>query len=274
MIATPNEPERYRRWSEFLAKIRGRVDELCLEAEAGTRALIVEDPTDPQPLQTALGALDQRVEGIRRKMEKTWHDQELDREVHPGPGGTHRRAPETAYAEWHATERYVLEAWTTGKVCCMGQFLRAMWPHVSGALAKPVLCSQCGAPLAPSVRHRSETVACVYCRAVNQCIPEPVVRSWFHTAPAALALEQVLPQGFRVRRALEDVGYWMDAEYRRIGERPKEPEESKRHRAALARAYYAALAAAKAAILPMTPAEQAADVERAMSMFTRAPENE
>jgi hypothetical protein len=274
MTAPSNEPERYRRWSEFLAKIRERVEELCVEADGGTRTLIAQDPTDPQPLHTALGALDQRIEGIHRKMEKTWQEQGLDREVQPGPDGTHRRAPETAYAEWHAAERHVLETWTRCKVGCMGMLLHAMWPHVSAALAKPVQCSQCGAPLAPSVRHSSETVACGHCRAINQCIPEMIVGSWFHNAPVALALEQVLPQNFQVRRSLEDVRSWMDAEYRRTGERPKEPPESKGQRAGLARAYYVALAAAKSTILPATATEQAAEVEQAMAMFLRAPENQ
>jgi hypothetical protein len=271
---SPSEAARYRRWSDFLAKIKGRVDELCRDADEGARTLVSQDPKDPLALQTALGALDQRVEGIRCKMERTWHEQELAREVQPGPDGTHRRAPESAYAEWHAAERYLLETWTTCKVRCMGQFLRAMWPHVGAALAKPIACSQCGAPLVPSARHTSETIACGHCRAVNQCIPETVVYSWFQNAPLALALEQVLPQHFQVRRAFEDVRYWMDAEYRRCGERPKEPAESKRQRAAVARAYYVALTAAKSTILPATAGEQAAEVEQHMAMFMRAPENQ
>jgi hypothetical protein len=266
---SPHEAERYRRWSVFLGKLRQRIDELCADAEAGARTLVSQDPTDPHALQTALGALDARIENIRGKIEKTWHEQELAREIE-----TARRAPESAYTEWHATERYVLETWTTCKVRCMGEFFRAMWPHVGAALAKPIPCSQCGAPLAPSVRHTSETVACAHCRAVNQCIPEQIVYAWFMHAPLALALEQVLPQHLQLRRALEDVGYWVDAEYRRSGERPKEPEESKRQRAALARAYHTALAAAKATIVPATAAEQATEVEQAMAMFMRAPENQ
>jgi hypothetical protein len=266
----PDEDQRYQRWSELLARIRARVDELCAEAAAGTQVLIAQDPRDPQALSTALAALDARIENIRRKMEDTWHEQELDRSIAPGPDGSHRRAPESAYAEWHATERHVREAWATCKVRCMGTFLRAMWPHVDAALRRPIPCVHCGAPLSPSVRHTSESVPCAHCRVVNQCIPEPLVYAWFGNAPGALAVEQVLPQQLEVRRAADDVAYWIDAEYRRTGVRPQEPEASRQHREAQARAYYVALVAAKSAMLSATPAAQEAEVEEAMAAFRQS----
>jgi hypothetical protein len=273
-MTSPHEAERYRRWSAFLAKLRQRIDELCADAEAGTRTLVAQDPTNPSALSTALGALDARIEGIKRKMETTWHGQGLGRETQPGPDGAHRRAPEGAYAEWHASERYVVDTWTACKVRCMGQLLRAMWPHVDAALRRPIPCSQCGAPLSPSTRHSAETVTCAHCRAVNQCIPEQIVYAWFATAPVAFGVEQVLAQHLQVQRAFDDVRCWMDAEYRRTGDRPQEPEDSKRRRAAQAQAYYAALAAAKSTVMPTSAAAQAAEVEEAMAMFRRAPENQ
>ena len=271
-VANPSAHPRYERWSAFLAKIRTRIDEICAETEAGTRALIAQDPTSPQALKTAQQALNQRVENIRRKIEKVWSEEELDR-VKLSPDAAPVGAPESAYDEWHATERYLSETWTTCKVRCMAEFLRAMKPHVDAALAKPIPCVSCGAALTPSVRHTSETVTCAHCQTVNQCVPEPLVYAWFADAPHNLGLEQVLAQRYAVLRAGEDVAFGREAAYRRTGERPPEPPESKRRREAMAREYYVAFAAAKSQVRPAPAEEQAAEVERSMAAFRQSLED-
>jgi hypothetical protein len=266
--AVQNPMERYQRWSAFLAKLRQRVDEICAETVAGGRALSDQDPTNIQPLKTAIAALDTRVDNIQRKMEKTWHDEDLDRIE--GPDGRSQNAPEQAYNDWHGTERYINEAWATCKVRCMCEFLRAMWPHVDVALRKPVACTRCGAVLTPAKRDTSESITCAHCHTVNQVMPEPVVSTWFTEAPINLGVEQVLAHRFSVLRAGEDVKNWIDAEYRRTRERPAESVESKQRREAMARAYYVAFAAAKAQIKPASPEEQAAEVEKSLQNFRRS----
>ena len=263
---------RYVRWTAFLAKIRTRIDEICAETEAGTRALIAQDPTNPQALKTAQQALNQRVENIRRKIEKAWSEEELDR-IKPTADGPAVAAPESAYDEWHATERYLSETWTTCKVRCMAEFLRAMWPHVEAALAKPIPCTRCGAALTPSARHTSETVTCAHCQAVNQCIPEPLVYAWFADAPHNLGLEEVLTKRYAVLRAGEDAAQAREAAYRRTGERPPEPLASKQRREAMAREYYVAFAEAKSRVRPAPAEEQSAEVERSMAAFRQSLED-
>lgn len=265
--------DRYVRWSVFLASLRKRVDEICAEADAGTRALIAQDPTNVAALKTAQHALNERVDGICGKIEATWHAQDLQRQETQARDGSRARAPESAYQEWHATERYLVETWTACKVRGLAALLRAAWPFVDAALKKPIPCSRCGAALSPKTRLTSESVTCPHCQSVNQCVPDPLIYTWSADAPHNLGLEQVLTQRFQVLRAGEDVKHWIDAEYRRTGERPKEGAESKQRRAAMAHAYYIVWAAARASILPVSAAEQAADVERSMVGFRRSLED-
>ena len=254
--------ERWSRWSAFTRNVVTRVDSLCAETFAGTRALVARGETDPGVLLTALGAVDTRVEGLLRKLDDVWSEQDLDAERGP--------AAERAAAERRAAERHVFESWTACKVRCMGDFLRAAWPRVEIAMRAPVTCSRCGGGLTLPVRHRAVTAVCPFCGTANQCVPDALVALWFHHAPASLALEQVLDQHLALIRAATDIEAWQDAEYRRTGERPAEPEDSKLRREAMAEAYFRARIAVKARIAPMPRAEQDAELAREMAGFRAA----
>src|SRR5262249_44642115 len=148
-----------------------------------------------------------------------------------------------------ATKRHVFETWTACRVRSFADYLRGMWPHVEAALAKPVPCSRCGAPLAPAKRNQSESISCGHCGAANLFAPDPLVTQWFTYAPQSLAAEQCLGKSLALLRANEDVQAWIEAEYRRSRQRPEETQASKQGRRAMADDYYRAFIAAKARML-------------------------
>ncbi len=246
--------DRYARWSLFLAKIRERVDAIVVETLEGARSLTGADPSDVAPLKNALSAMNARVEALLRKVDDTFHEQDL--ENMPEGGRAPAELVEPAMTEKLATARWIRETWSHCKLRCFGELLRAMWPHVDASLNRAIPCTRCGAGLAPSRRDKSETVRCAHCGAVNQCLPEAVVYTWFAEAPALLALERLLPQKLELDRAREDVEAFLEREYRRTRERLREPPASKQHRLALARAYFTAFEAAKAELASVYYSEQ------------------
>src|SRR5262249_26455846 len=158
MTGTP-PTDRYARWSAFLASLRKRVDDICAEAYGGARDLADADPTNPVALLTAQSAIETRIEALKRKIEDVWREQDFDE----GRGPEQERA----IGERDATTRYLFETWTTCKVRSLGDYFRGMWPHVERSLSRPIACSHCGAALAPTARHKSESISCAHCRATN-----------------------------------------------------------------------------------------------------------
>jgi hypothetical protein len=252
-------PDTSIRWSAFVASVRKRVDDICEEVHAGGRGLAVADPTNPVALLTAQSAIESRIDGLKRKIDAVWSEQNLD-ELR----GAER---ESAIQERDAGKRYVFETWTTCKVRSLAEYFRGMWPHVERALTNPVACNRCGAPLSPAMRQKTESIDCNHCRATNLFVPDQVVMLWFSHAPQHVAAEQCLSLSLGLLRANEDVTWWIEAEYRRTRARPNEPVESKRRRQALASAYYRAFVAAKARMLGTPESEQNAELARCLANF-------
>jgi hypothetical protein len=251
--------ERWSRWSAFVRSVMDRVDALCAETSTGARDLIARGETNPSVLLSALGAVDSRVDALRCKMADVWGEEGFDDERGP--------AADRALAERRGADRHVSEAWARCKVRCMADLLRAAWPRVEAAMRVPVACTRCGGHLDLPVRCRAVTAACDYCGAANQCVPELAVSLWFHHAPSRLATEQVLEERLAMLRAAAEVEAWRDDEYRRTGERPAEPEASKRRREVMAEACFRAWIMAKARIVPISQAEQDEELEREMTAF-------
>lgn len=231
-----------QRWQAFLAKIDGRLDELIAEATQGVEALAAQYPTDTMPLGNAMSGLDNRIQQLRDKIDETW-DSKVDEQFTDADDGDGfldkgldaKRDFEIAFDE----------KWTLWKCRAVADYHRKMLPLVQEALAKPVFCTNCGAPLGAGNAVQTVAITCKSCDAVVQVTPEAVVQIYYGGgAGHAFGEERSAPIRFQIERFREEVDRW-----RRAREWAPEPIESMDKWEQLELSYWQTYAQAKAELL-------------------------
>jgi hypothetical protein len=239
--------------------VAARVDETIAEAEQGLRGLLAAQPPDADAYGSALDAIVHRLEETRGTIDEVW-DSEVESRFNDATDDDgfddvgHLRKEEAELALAETCERF--------RVRWGAELYRALWAPVQTALARPVACTQCRGAIVRRLPHKSESIACAYCGAVNQVLPDPLVQRYFGSAghafgEEAAAEDRVVVDRFRRFVELE----------RRKHDWWSEPVEYLDRWEQLERAYWERYTSVKAQLEGLTPAEQAAFVQSRMTPF-------
>ena len=215
---SPEQQQLFARWQAFLEKLAARLDETLAEAAAGLAQLVAAYPTDTLPLGNALSGIGHRVDELRDKIEKTW-DQDVEDKFRDLDDDRFWDRGLDTKAD---AIRDLDEKWEALRVRVYGDLYRQAWHIAQKEMAQPAGCTHCGAELEKPLRE-PRSVACPYCRAVNQLFPGPATAMYFGGGPHAFAEEQALPLRFAVARNRIQADRW-----RRDRHWAQEPVESLR----------------------------------------------
>ncbi len=198
---TPEQQALWQRLESFVNQIKQRHQEIMLEAEAGCREIIAQNPDDMIPLGNACGALDRRFDQLRVKLDDTWGDKIQDMFIE----ANHKKDKPVPFDDQgldykDLAEMEMEQAWGRLKVKLQADAYRQLWPMAQQEMMKPIACTNCGMELQPPVRHKSVTVNCPGCNAANQCIPPKAVYGYYGGAGHAFAEEAACEQRFAIEK--------------------------------------------------------------------------
>jgi hypothetical protein len=260
---TPAQQPIMAQWNAQLQQTSAQLQQLLQQAGAGCQQMIGQNPTDATPLSNALGAIDQQVRDMSRRMNDAF-SQAYDQLSSAGPG-------EPGYSQMkrglRQFERWSEETWHRFDIHWRVEQYRAMWPHVQQALQKPAACTRCGGPLRRTTPHKSETINCPACHTANQVMPETVVAVYYASMPHAFAEQGVMDKQFAHDRAKDEWENYRDAEHAAGRDRPDETIESLKRREAMQRDYWQSYAQAKAQYEGGTPADAQSLVDARMKQY-------
>jgi hypothetical protein len=245
------------RWEAFLAKMASRLDETLAEAAEGLGQIVRAYPTDPLPLGNAINGVGHRVDELRDKIEKTWDDDVEDKFRELDENGFWDRGLDKKGDAIQELD----EKWHALRVRVYGDLYRQAYGIAQQELATPAVCTHCGAELEKPQRE-PRSVACPYCRAVNQLFPGPATSMYFGGGPHVFAEEQALPLRFVVERSRIQADRW-----RRDRSWAQEPVESLRQWHDQELAYWTKYADVHAQV--MGGPRDAELIESRMSQFRR-----
>ncbi|MBX3191036.1 MAG: hypothetical protein KF819_28830 [Labilithrix sp.] len=234
----PAQQQIVAQWNQYLQQMGGHVQGLMGQAGPGCEQLIGQNPTDPIPLNNALGAIEHQVKDLRSKLGDAFSEH-YDRICDAGegePGHCHMKRAMRGF------ERWMDETWMRFDAHIHVQQYRAMWPHVQAAMQKPTACNRCGGPLQRQTPHKSESINCPACRTVNQVMPESVVAQYYGGMPHYYAQQTVIDKFMVLQKFKDDWEDYRDAEYAADRERPDMPMDRLKHREQLERDYWTAYA--------------------------------
>ncbi len=237
----PSQQQIVAQYNQHLHGAGGRLQQLLQQAHAGCQQMIAQNPTDPTPLDNALGAIEQQYEGVARVASDAF-DGFYERlcEAGPGePGHMHMRRALRGFDRWAE------EQWQRFDLHVHVEQFRAMWPHVQQGMAKPTACTRCGGPLRRATPHKSESVACEACRSVNQVLPETVVARYFGAMPHYFAESAAIEKKFAIQKFKDDWDDYSDAEHAADRDRPDEPIERLKQREQMEKDYWTTYAEAR-----------------------------
>ncbi len=257
----PAQQQIVDQWNQFLQQLGGQIQGLLGQAAGGCQQLIAQNPMDPSPLGNALGAVGQQARDLGRKSSDTF-SQFYDRICAAGPG-------EPAYSQMKRGARYfdiwVDEAWERFEIQWQTEAYRAMWPYVQQALAKPIACNRCGAPLPQRQKpNQSETINCASCRSANQVMPEAVVARYYGAVPHFYAAAASFEKKYAITKFRAEWEDRRDAEYAADRERSDEPLERLQQREKMELDHWTTYAETKAKYEGGTPADVKSLVEARM----------
>jgi hypothetical protein len=262
----PAQQQIVGQYNAFLQQTSQQQQQLMEQAAGGCKQMIAQNPSDPIPLGNALGAIEQQVKDLRRKVSDAF-SQFYDRVCDAGDGEPSHSHMKRAL---RAFERWSEEAWHRFDIGTRAEQYRSMWPLVQQAMQKPAACSRCGGPLRRTTPHKTETITCPACHAAAQVMPETVVAVYFSGMPHFFAEMGAMEKQFAHDRAIDEWENYRDAEHAADRERPDEPLESLQRRQAMQRDYWTTYAQAKAQYEGGTPADVQSLVDARMKQYDEA----
>jgi hypothetical protein len=234
----PAQQQIVAQWNQFMQQIGGQLQQLLQQAQAGCQQLIAQNPTDPIPLNNALGAIEQQYKDLERKLHDSF-DEYYDRLCEAGPG-------EPGFCQMRCAmrsfDRWMEEQWQRFDARAHVDQYRAMWPHAQEAMKKPANCNRCGGPLRRSTPQKSESITCEACNTVNQVMPEAVVAAFYGGMPHYYAEIGVIDKRVALQKFKDDWEDHSDAEHAADRDRPDEPIERLKQREQLERELWTAYA--------------------------------
>jgi hypothetical protein len=200
------------RWTAFLEKVNARADEVLAEANAGFDELIAMEVLDPVPLSSALSEFHARMLGLEKKIDESWEKLGLEDDALRKLG--------------RAAQARIARASKVLQVQKQAKAAHAIWALAEQEMAAAktgTRCSQCGAPITPTVFHEASNVTCAHCKAVSVVRPGMATLMFFQgiclhalgeeaSLAASLELEAADQQYQRLRRKRRaDVQAWVQA---------------------------------------------------------------
>jgi hypothetical protein len=238
---TPAQQQIVAQWNQHMQQIGAQLQQLLHQAHSGFQQMIAQNPTDPTPINNALGAVEHHYKDLSQRLNDSF-DGFYERlcDAGPGePGHSHMKCAMRAFDRWMS------ETWQRFEVHVHVEHYRAMWPHVQQAMGKGASCTSCGGPLRRATPHKSESISCAGCRTVNQVLPDAVVAMYFGGMPHYFAETGLLERRFAIQKFKDDWDDHCDAEHAADRDRPDEPIERLRHREQMEKAYWTAYAEAR-----------------------------
>ena len=166
------------RWQRFAAHVKGRVEEVIAEANAGIDQLIAEHAFDHGPMGAAFSALQARFNGIDNRIDKGWEDCEAAFEAVRDLDDLPERDLmwlNRIWSEWSRQHRQLrhetdlhYQLLETRKNADWARRLREL---AQREIEKGVSCTQCGGQVVPEVYWEASNVTCSHCQAVNSVKP-------------------------------------------------------------------------------------------------------
>ncbi len=259
-MMTPAQQQIVTQYSQFLQQIGAQLQQLMAEAGAGCQQMIAQNVADPMPLSNALGAIGQQAGALRRKSDDSFSEF-YDRVCEAGKG-------EPAYSYMKKAQRdfdlWAEETWAKFELQQHVDQYRAMWPKVQEAMAKPLPCNRCGAPLTRATPHKPETVNCAACRSANQVVPEMVVGVYYSGMPHRFAEQASIDKYWAIQKFKGEWESYREAEYAADRDRPDEPLERLKQLETMERDYWTTYADTKTNYEGGTPAQAKELVEARM----------
>ncbi|HGG56618.1 MAG TPA: hypothetical protein ENK31_02350, partial [Nannocystis exedens] len=150
-----------QRWSGFIGKIDGRLDDIMRESEQGMQGLFAQHPDDFLPVINAMNGLDARFRVLLDKLQDTWDDKVADKFSSAGmiDRGLDMKSDARLALE---------EKWAAWKARVVADFYRQLEPAAKAAAAEPVHCTQCATPIQRTQKAAMAAITCPACSAVNQ----------------------------------------------------------------------------------------------------------
>ncbi|KIG12025.1 hypothetical protein DB30_02110 [Enhygromyxa salina] len=181
-----------QRWAGFIAKIRGRFEEILAESEQGMRGLFAQHPHDFLPVTNAMSGLDARIRVLRDKLDETWEEQVSDKfaDANIMDLGLDMKSDAELALEWD---------WAAWKAKIAVEFHRNLEPAARSAAAEPVHCTQCSMVLSRTSNVEMASITCSGCGALNQVAPSTPMYTYFGGMPRAVADQQTI----ELRRNIE-----------------------------------------------------------------------
>lgn len=245
----PQQQQILAQYDQRLQQAAAQLHALIQQAHQGAQQLIAQNPTDPTPLANALGAISQQAKDVRYKASESLSEH-YDRLCAAGPGEpgySHMKRAQRAFGRWAD------DAWHRFEVAMYVEHYRAMWPHVQQAMQKPVACTRCGSPQQRKTPHKSESIQCPSCRAVNQVVPEHVVGTYYSGMPHYYAESAVLDKRLAIDKFKDEWESHREAEHAAGRDRPDEPLDRLQHRETMERDYWTTYAETKVRYEDGTP---------------------
>ena len=246
----PAESQVVAQWNQHLQQTGGQLQGLLQQAGAGCEQLIQQNPTDTLPLNNAIIAVEQQFKQIRR-LDETF-SQYYDHLCNAGSGEPGHSQMKAA---WRGFDRWADEAWARFDAHMHVQQYRMWWPHVQQAMQRPVACNRCGAPLARTTPHKSESVTCQACHAVNQVMPDAVIAGYFGGMPHYFAEIALIEKKTAIQKLKDDWEDYRDAEYAADRDRPDMPLDRLQQREKMELDYWTTYAEARVKNEGGTPAD-------------------
>lgn len=271
-MITPAQQQIVAQFGQFLQQTGAELQQLIAQAGPGCQQMIAQNPADPMPLNNALGAVNQQAKAILRKPGDTF-GQYYDRICDAGSG-------EPAYSYMKKAQRdydlWAEETWARFEASTRVDQYRAMWPKVQEAMAKPLPCNRCGAPLTRATPHKAETVNCTACRSANQVVPEMVVGMYYGSMPHAFAEQASIEKYWAIQKFKAEWESYRDAEYAADRERPDEPLERLKQLEAMELDYWTTYANARTQYEGGTPeqAKELVDARMKQSFYEQMNRND
>jgi hypothetical protein len=202
-VTSPQLQAAQARWTAFLDKIEGRMNELLGGAEQALPDLVDMSDFELTPYANAMTGVRTQCLELIHKIETTWNAQvsaTLEQALGDGPGAGKQVDRERERGE--ALARRLEHALRKAEVQIAAVVAERIVAQARKILSKDFKCSHCGAPL--TVREcffRSYYVNCQWCKTVNTFEPGLVARQVEHFSVHALAEKVALEANLRYLEA-------------------------------------------------------------------------
>ncbi len=187
------------RWSAFLTKVKARVDEILAEADPGFDELIATEVLDPVPLSSALSEFHARMLGLEKKIDDSW--EKIDAELSDDDDR------DALYELGRRARKDLARRSRVMQVQKQAKAAHALWEKALAEMERmkrSTKCSQCGAPISPTVFHEASNVTCTHCKAVSVVRPGMATLLFFQGIGLhALGEEAALDESARLEDATE-----------------------------------------------------------------------